>query len=168
MSQINSDYVFLMDCADFSEAQVVRSYLLSQGFHPRVRDEQTRSVAPHFGQLLGRLTLEVPEAEFLSASQALEKFEKPPLAVAEEEQDAHSVALRMMGRRAVWNAILGMFILPIACNIYSLYLSFRVFRAEFPIASQNKRYLLWASIFNCLSIYFWLTIAPSLIRQIFQ
>ncbi len=73
---MNNDnkFVFLMDCADINEVQVVKSYLTALGFHPRIKDEYTRTVAPHYTNLLGNLSIEVPENEFIQASKIIEEL----------------------------------------------------------------------------------------------
>ncbi|MEK2646189.1 hypothetical protein [Bdellovibrio sp. BCCA] len=161
MTQEQSGYVFLMVCADIGEAQVVKSFLESQGLHPRVRDEQTRSVAPHLGQLLGRLTLEIPEHEFMEASHALESREQDrPLKIVEEyDENTQDLA-----KKALWNAILGCLLIPVICNFYSMSLGYRVLRTEVPLSDKSRKRLMWAVVFNSLAFYFWLTMGPKLLK----
>lgn len=152
MNDRNTSYVFLLECADFSEARVAKSFLESQGFHPRVRDEQTRSVAPHLGDALGKLIIDIPEHEFLSASQALESIEpesKP--AVVADSQETQNLA-----KKCLWNAILGIFIIPVLCNVYSMILGLRVLGREMPLSTQSKRRLFIAMLINAAAFYFWL------------
>ncbi|MBV2169450.1 MAG: hypothetical protein KUL82_12160 [Bdellovibrio sp.] len=157
MNNQKSGYVFLMDCADFAEAQVVKSFLESQGLHPKVRDEQTRGVAPHFGQLLGRLTLEIPEIEYMEASKALESRERPRLAIAPEFSYEHTQSL---AKKSLWNAIIGCVFLPLICNFYSMILGYRVLQQEVPLGKISRNRLLWAIFFNSLAFYVWLTLGP--------
>ncbi|WP_374074401.1 hypothetical protein [Bdellovibrio bacteriovorus] len=157
MNRENSGFVFLMDCADIGEAQVIKSFLESQGFHPRVRDEQTRSVAPHLGNLLGKLTLEIPEHEYMDASQTLESRERPRLQVAAETSSEDTQAL---AKKALWNAILGCVFIPLICNFYSMVLGYRVLRTEVPLSAKSRNRLLWAIFFNSIAFYIWLTIGP--------
>lgn len=57
----------LIELNSFAEAQVVRSYLASEGFNPILTDEQTRTIAPHLEYFLGRIRIMVPEVEYNSA-----------------------------------------------------------------------------------------------------
>lgn len=152
-----------MECADFSEARVAKSFLESQGFHPRVRDEQLRSVAPHLGDALGKLILEIPEHEFLSASQALEKIETPkvvsPIADSEETQN--------LAKKSLWNSILGLIIVPVLCNVYSMVLGWRVLAREMPLSKKSKQRLVLAMFINAAAFYFWLTIGFKTVRSAF-
>lgn len=149
-----------MVCSEFSEAQVVKSFLMAQGFHPRVRDEQTRSVAPHFGQLLGKLTLEIPEAEYMAASQALENREQQSVRIVTEiVNDTEGLA-----KKALWNAILGCTLVPVICNLYSMILGYRVLKAEIPLGKVSRKRLLWAIVFNSLSFYGWLVFGAKWLR----
>lgn len=152
MNDKNKSYVFLLECADFSEARVAKSFLESQGFHPRVRDEQTRSVAPHLGDALGKLVIDIPESEFLSASQALESIEPQP----EREPVKDSIETQDMAKKCLWNAILGLIILPVLCNVYSMILGLRVLGREMPLSAVSKRRLMMAMVINAVAFYFWL------------
>jgi len=158
MTTSNTGFVFLMDCADIGEAQVIKSFLESQGFHPRIRDEQTRNVAPHFGQLLGKLTLEIPEHEFVDASLTLEKRERPTLQIVTEEEPVE--ATQKLAKKALWNAILGCVFIPLICNFYSMVLGYRVLRTEVPLTKVSRRRLMWAILFNSIAFYVWLTLGP--------
>lgn len=162
MSNELAGYVFLMDCKDFNEAQVVRSFLLAQGLHPRIRDEQTRAVAPHFENLLGRLTLEIPGYEFFEASRLLEEHEKPTVVTVTETWETDTKAL---AKKCLWNSILGLIIVPVICNFYSMSLGYRVLKAEKPLTSQSRRRLFWAVVFNSLSFIVWFTILPKFLRS---
>ncbi|WII72258.1 hypothetical protein QJS83_00055 [Bdellovibrio sp. 22V] len=157
MNENKSGYVFLMDCADFGEAQVIKSYLESHGLHPRVRDEQTRGVAPHFGQLLGKLTLEIPEYEYMEASQALENKETPRLQIVSEEP---LEATQALAKKALLNAILGCVFIPVLCNLYSMAQGYRVLKTEQPLSRVSRNRLLWAILFNSIAFFVWLTIGP--------
>lgn len=152
-----------MDCADFSEAQVVKSYLNSQGFHPRVRDEQTRGVAPHFGQLLGKLTLEIPENEYIEASLLMEQQEKPRIQIVTES----GIDTQGLAKKALWNAIIGCTLVPLICNFYSMMLGYRVLRNEVPLSKKSRKYLLLAIVFNSISFFVWLTFGPKFLRTDF-
>lgn len=153
-----------MECADFSEARVAKSFLESQGFHPRVRDEQTRSVAPHLGDALGKLILEIPEQEFLSASHALEQIETPrvttPVVDSEETQN--------LAKKSLWNSILGLVIVPVFCNVYSMVLGWRVLGREMPLSKKSRQRLLIAMFINAAAFYFWLTIGFKAVRDAFS
>lgn len=163
MDKNTSDYVFLIDCADFAEAQVIRSFLTSQGFHPRVRDEQTRGVAPHFGQLLGKLSLEIPEYEYIEASLLLESREKQEMTteIPPEAGTAQNFRTEVLAKKALWNAIIGCVFLPIICNLYSMMLGYRVLRTEIPLGKVSRNRLLWAILFNSFAFYIWLAIIPA-------
>lgn len=163
MDKNTSDYVFLADCADFAEAQVIRSFLTSQGFHPRLRDEQTRGVAPHFGQLLGKLSLEIPEHEYIEASLLLESREKQEIAtgIPPEAAITPSLDTEALAKKALWNAIIGCVFLPILCNLYSMMLGYRVLRTEIPLGKLSRNRLLWAILFNSFAFYIWLAILPA-------
>lgn len=156
MTENKTDYVFLMDCADFAEAQVIRSFLTSQGFHPHVRDEQTRGVAPHFGQVLGKLTLEVPEHEYIDASLLLESREKLQVKVVID----HGFDTEGLAKKALWNAIIGCVLVPVICNLYSMILGYRVLRTEVPLGKVSRKRLIWAILFNSIAFYVWLTLGP--------
>lgn len=153
--------VFLTECDSFTQAQIVKSFLEAQGFHPKVRDEQMRTIAPHFENLLGKLIIEVPEIEFLAASQALEDFDKVQTAnlklVEPEEEDSYLLHTQGLAKKALTNSILGIIFLPMVCNLYSLVLSWRVIRTERPLTPTSGKRLLLAIIFNSLGFYIWLT-----------
>lgn len=158
---LNSNYVFLTDCNDFSQAQVVKSYLISLGFHPRVRDEQTRTVAPHFENLLGKLRIDIPGYEFLAASAALEKLESSP---APDEQNAGRKddlqETQALAKKALANAILGCVFIPLLCNFYSIYLALIVLKKERPLSPKSRSRITWSVIFNALAFYIWFLIGP--------
>lgn len=161
MSDQNTSYVFLLECADFSEARVAKSFLESQGFHPRVRDEQMRSVAPHLGDALGKLIIEIPEKEFLAASHALESIEperKPAVVTDSEETQG-------LAKKCLWNSILGLIIVPVLCNVYSMVLGLRVLAREMPLSKTSKKRLMLAMLFNTVAFYFWLTIGFKMLRE---
>jgi hypothetical protein len=162
---MSSGYVFLTDCADFSEAQVVKSYLVSQGFSAKVRDEQMRTVAPHLNHLLGKLIIEVPEYEFLEASLALEKMERPNLSVVQAgdvspENEDPLLRTQALAKKSLSNAIIGCIFIPVICNFYSYYLAMQVLKYEKPLSKKSRTRLFWAVIFNCIAFYFWLTFGP--------
>lgn len=151
-----NSYVFLTECNDFAQAQVIKSYLVSLGYHPKVRDEQTRTVAPHLEQFLGRLLIEIPESEFLGASQALEELEaRTRLQITEPEENPHS-ATQDLAKKAVINAVLGCLFLPLICNFYSMLLGWRVLRQERPLTSLSGKRLMLAIFFNAVAFYIWL------------
>ncbi|MNS90120.1 hypothetical protein D3C72_1241550 [compost metagenome] len=167
---MSSGYVFLTDCSDFSEAQVVRSYLLSLGFSPKVRDEQMRSVAPHLNHLLGKLIIDIPEDEFFDASQALEKMERPNLSAvndstatnsADEKAEKALTQSQAMAKKALANSILGCIFLPVICNLYSIYLGLKVLKTEKPLSSKSRARIMWSMAFNTIAFYFWLTFGPT-------
>lgn len=166
-----SSYVFLVECSDFSEAQVLKSFLESQDFHPKVRDEQFRSVAPHMQNLLGKLVIEVPEVEFLKASEALEKLEisksKEHLTLASQAdtEQEHQQFTQGLAKKAVTNAIIGCIFIPLLCNLYSLVLSWRVVREERPLTSVSGKRLILAILFNSLGFYIWLTMGAKYFLQ---
>lgn len=164
MTENKTDYVFLMDCADFAEAQVIRSFLMSQGLNPRVRDEQTRGVAPHFGQLLGKLVLEIPEHEYVQASLLLESREEPKQ--AEKPESAVNADTEALAKKALWNAIIGCVLVPIIFNFYSMRLGYRVLRTEVPLGKVSRKRLLWTIFFNSAAFYFWLTIGIKVLKNI--
>ncbi len=158
-----SNYVFLTECNDFGEAQILKSYLQSLGFHPKVRDEQMRTVAPHLQNLMGRLIIEIPEYEFLQASEALENLETNPLANAKlkiadrETVEEHLMFTQGLAKKALTNSILGCIFIPLLCNLYSLTLSWRVVRQERPLTAVSGKRLMLAILFNSLGLYIWLT-----------
>lgn len=158
MSENKNNYVFLMDCSDLAEIQVVRSYLTAEGFHPRIRDEQTRGVAPHFGHLLGKLVLEIPEPEYIRASLLLKgrQSNSPETVHPPTQPDTEALA-----KKALWNSIIGCVLVPLIFNFYSLIISYRVIRQESPLGNVSRKRLLLALFFNSLSFYFWLTLAYS-------
>lgn len=158
-----SHYVFLTECYDFGEAQILKSYLQSLGFHPKVRDEQIRTVAPHLQNLMGKLIIEIPENEFLNASAALENLENNPLAntrlkiVGREAAEEHLIFTQGLAKKALTNAILGCIFIPLFCNLFSLALCWRVIRQERPLTAVSGKKLLLAILFNSLGLYIWLT-----------
>lgn len=167
-----SSHVFLTQCADFAQAQVIKSFLTSQGFHPRVRDEQTRTMAPHFEQLLGKLIIEVPEHEALDASAALEALEKEnavnPVQTPEKEaQESALAASQELAKKCLMNAIIGCTFIPVICNLYSMMLGLRVLKNEFPLSKVSRNRLILAILFNSLGFYVWLTFGFKYILQNF-
>ncbi len=165
-----SSYVFLTECADFGEAQVVKSFLVSQGFHPKVRDEQMRAVAPHLQNLLGKLIIEIPEEEAVEASQALESLEanKPVRLVENSDESQHEVELaytQNMAKKTLINAVLGCILVPVVCNFYSMILGWRVMAAERPLSRISRTRLFFAMIFNIMGFYIWLTFGLKFVLQ---
>ena len=159
-----SSLVFLTECADIGEAQVVKSFLEAQGFHPRVRDEYTRTVAPHMQNLLGKLVIDIPEFEFAEASQALENLEIPkPLHLVQAEEEEANLreeqlrSTQSLAKKSLINAVLGCVFIPILCNIYSLVLAYRVVQTEKPLTKVSGQRILLALLFNGLGIYVWAT-----------
>ncbi|MBO9665481.1 MAG: hypothetical protein J7501_01535 [Bdellovibrio sp.] len=158
-----SSHVFLTECSDFAQATVIKSYLMSQGLHPRVRDEKTRTVAPHLEQFLGKLIMEIPEDEFMAASEALENLQdtNPFRTVEESEQlQAKDQALldsQALAKKCLINAVIGCIIVPVICNLYSMFLGFRVLGREMPLSRISRTRLILAMGFNALSFYIWLT-----------
>lgn len=157
-------YVFLTVCSDFALAQVVKSYLVSQGFAPKVRDEQTRSIAPHFGQLLGKLTMEIPEDQFLAASTALEELENAnsvslaPTPLQQEEDQRAEV--QSLAQKALLNSILGCSLLPLICTFISIFQGLKVLKLERPLSRSSRKRILWSLFFNTVAFYIWLAIGP--------
>lgn len=155
-----SDYVFLMDCADINEVQVVKSYLTAMGFHPRVKDEYTRTVAPHYTNLLGRLSIEVPEDEIFEASKAIEERNDSMVQVKEVIVNEYTPD----AKRALFLAILGCVLIPVIANIYSMYIGFKVMRKERPLSRTSRNQLFLAIIFNSVAFYFWLTVGMPILK----
>ncbi|QLY24075.1 hypothetical protein [Bdellovibrio sp. KM01] len=169
-----STYVFLTEVADFPQAQVVKSFLVAQGFHPRLRDEQTRAVAPHLEQFLGKLIIDIPEEEFLQASQTLEELQdshRLKIAGQEEEELAKDQALaesQAMAKQCLVNAVLGCVLIPVVCNLYSMLLGFRVLGKEMPLSRLSRTRLVMAFFFNCAGFYIWLTFGGRILRNMFM
>lgn len=165
-----SSYVFLTECRDFAEAQVVKSFLSSQGFHPKVRDEQTRGVAPHLENLLGKLIIEIPEEEAIDASQALESLEtRADLQIVNNEDDHRKEAelayTQNMAKKTLINAVLGCILVPVICNFYSMILGWRVMAAERPLSRVTRNRLVLAIVFNIIGFYVWLTFGLKFLLQ---
>lgn len=153
--------VFLTICNDFAQAQVFKSYLVAQGFHPSVRDEQTRTIAPHFGQLLGKLTIEIPEDEFMAASAALEQLEEQNrLTLADEPQTNTNEETQALAKKALLNSILGCSFVPLICTGLSVYQGLQVLSREKPLTKASQKRILWSLLFNTLSFYIWLALGP--------
>lgn len=155
-------YVFVHEVRDLTEAKVVISYLNAHGFLARVRDEQTREMAPHLNLLLGRLLIEVPEHQAVDASLALEEMirrreellAKNPSGEQKEYEDLLAQS-QNTARSSFICAVLGTFLIPILLNFYSLRLGYRVMKTESPVSKKSWRYLLAAGAFNSLSFWFW-------------
>ncbi|UYL07761.1 hypothetical protein B9G69_011960 [Bdellovibrio sp. SKB1291214] len=165
-----SSHVFLTEVADFPQAQVVKSFLVAQGFHPRLRDEQTRAVAPHLEQFLGKLIIDIPQDEFLEASAALESLQDSKgLKIAGEEdvelaKDQALTESQNMAKKCLVNAVLGCLIIPVVCNLYSMILGFRVLGKEMPLSRLSRTRLVMAFFFNCAGFYIWLSYGPAILR----
>lgn len=154
-------YVFLAEVADFTEAQVVKALLESMYLHPRLRDEQTRAIVPHMNQLLGKLVIEIPEDEFMKASQALEQMQdihRPTVEASKDTEEAYLTFSQELAKKALLSAVLGCVFIPLVCNIYSIILSFRVIRTERPLTRVSGKRLMWAILFNAGGFYMWLTL----------
>ena len=160
-----SEFVFLADCGDLGEAQVLKSFLEAEGFHPRVRDLHTRTVASHLGTALGKLTLEVPDDEFIAASQTLEK-RVVPITEAPPAEESHLVWTQGLAKKAMWNAVLGMVIIPLLPNFYSMALGYRVLKTEKPISGTSLNRIFWAIVFNSITFVVWFVYLPHVLRQI--
>lgn len=166
-----SSNVFLTECSDFGEARVLKSFLESQGFHPKVRDEQTRSVAPHLQNFLGKLIIEIPESEFMGASQALELLEKensknkPEKETPLEEAETMLRHTQDMAKKALMNSILGCILIPLFSNLYSMVIIWRVLMLERPLSRLSGQRLILAILFNSLGLYLWLTIGFNLLKS---
>lgn len=157
MKTNNSEYVFFMDCQDIGEAQVIKSFLEAQGLHPRITNEQTRTIASHLGQLIAKLTIEIPEYEYMAASQALENRQDEGPQIIEESTLDFTQGL---AKKALWNSILGCIFIPVICNFYSMMLGYRTLKMEKPLSSKSRNYLMWSLMFNSLAFYIWLTLGP--------
>ncbi|WP_413584467.1 hypothetical protein [Bdellovibrio sp. HCB274] len=168
-----STHVFLTEVANFSEAQVVKSFLVAQGFHPRLRDELTRSVAPHLETFLGKLIIEIPEGEFLAASSALEKLEDEQAEINAEQDETtqlknqNLMESQELAKKCLINAVLGCVLVPLVCNLYSMLLGFRVLGKEMPLSRLTRTRLIMAFFFNCFGFYIWLTYGPMLLKDLF-
>lgn len=159
-------YVFLTEAADFTEAQVIKSLLEGMYLHPRFHDEQMRTIASHLGGALGALVIEIPEDEFLKASQALEHLQNESRAQREEEeadpsQEQLLVLSQEFAKKSLLSSIIGCIFLPIIGTFYSMALAIRVLRAERPLSSISKRRLMWAVFFNIIGVYIWIAIGPA-------
>ena len=160
-----TNYVFLTEVADFTEAQVVKSLLEGMHLNPRFRDQQMRSIAPHLGNALGAFTIEIPEDEFLKASQALEHLQNESRSQIEEEKNNPShedmlVLTQELAKKSLLSSVLGCIFLPIVGSLYSMILGARVLNAERPLTPISRRRLMWAIFFNIIALYAWLVIGP--------
>jgi hypothetical protein len=156
-------YVFLTEVSDFAEAQVVKALLESMHLNPRLKDEQMRTIAPHWGQILGKMIMEIPEDEFMKASQALEQMQdthRPAVEESKKTDEAHLTFTQELAKKALLSAILGCVFIPIICNIYSLVLGYKVIRIERPLTKVSGKRLMWALLFNGIGFSIWLTIGP--------
>ncbi len=160
-----SKKVFLTECSDLSQVQVLKSFLEAQGYHPQVRDEKTRGVAPHLSQLLGKLIIEVPEHEFLGASQLLESIESESAPTIRPDESLAFTYSQNLAKKAMWNAILGVILIPLLCNFYSMILGYRVLTMEKPLSPVSRNRLLWAILFNTMAFYIWLMIGPKYFKD---
>lgn len=162
MGKEHSNYVFLMVCNDFTEARVIKSYLESLGLNPRIKDENTRGIAPHFENLLGKLIVEVPEYQFVEASLALEQKERPALKISNDETQLQRT--QSLAKKCLLNAILGCVFIPVICNFISMSMGYRVLRTEKPLSAISRNRLLWAILFNSIAFFVWLTYGPQLLK----
>jgi hypothetical protein len=155
-------YVFLTEVSDFTEAQVVKALLEAMYLHPRLRDEQTRAIVPHMSQLLGKLVMEIPEDEFMKASQALEQMQdahRPVAPVTQQvEAEMQLTFTQELAKKALLTAVIGCIFIPLICNLFSIILSFRVIRLERPLSRVSGKRLMWAIAFNAFGFYIWLTL----------
>lgn len=163
MGKEHSNYVFLMVCNDFTEARVIKSYLESLGLNPRIKDENTRGIAPHFENLLGKLIVEVPEYQFVEASLALEQKERPALKISNDETQLQRT--QSLAKKCLLNAILGCVFIPVICNFISMSMGYRVLRTEKPLSAISRNRLLWAILFNSIAFFVWLTYGPQLLKR---
>lgn len=158
-------YVFLTEVADFTEAQVVKALLEGMHLNPRFHDQQMRTIAPHLGGALGALTIEIPEDEFLKASQALEHLQNETRSQIAEEKNNPSqedllVQTQELAKKSLLSSVLGCIFLPIIGSLYSMILGARVLRAERPLSPVSRRRLMWAIFFNIIALYTWLVFGP--------
>jgi hypothetical protein len=128
-----------------------------------VRDEQIRGVAPHLGNALGKLIIDIPEHEFLDASHALEKVEPPRIQVVVHDSEE----TQNLAKKCLWNSILGIIIVPVLCNVYSIVLGLRVLSREMPLSQKSRQRLLLAMGFNTFAFYFWLVYGFKMLRNFF-
>lgn len=156
-------YVFISEARSLTEAQVVASYLEAHGFHPQIKDLNTRQLAPHFETFLGKISIEVPEAEAIEASLCIENLERAKSEqkknyLKDRDPDEEEVLLassQANARRAMLCALFGLIFIPILLNFYSMMLSFRVMRTERPVSSKSWKYLLYGAVFNLIAFGFW-------------
>lgn len=163
MSKEHGNYVFLMVCNDFTEAKVIKSYLESLNLNPRIKDENTRGIAPHFENLLGKLVVEIPEYQFMDASLALEEKEKPTLKVSNDETQLQET--QSLAKKSLLNAILGCVFIPVICNFISMSMGYRVLKNEKPLSAISRNRLLWAILFNSIAFFAWLTYGPQILKK---
>lgn len=157
-------YVFLTLAKDFQEATVIKSMLQARGFNPRVRDEYTRTIAPHLGNALGKLEVEIPEDEFVQASLTLEENEPPQVIIVEESSSLEYT--QETAKKCLLNAILGCVLIPVVCNLYSMILGFRVLKAERPLSPVSRKRLLMAIGFNSFAFFFWFLAGPTILKML--
>lgn len=112
----------------FSEAQVLRGYLVSCGLNPIFMDESMRTIAPHLELFLGEIRIFIPEVEYDLAIQLLREKRIQSIKSNLIEEDKIDVNFDMgvdplsALKKLKKLLILSLVILPVLPNLYSLYL----------------------------------------------
>ena len=155
--------VFLTEANSFEQAQVIKSLLKSNGLHPHFRDENMRSIGPHLNPMMGRIIIDIPEIEFLLASQILEQHELEKKSESQPDKKSKVEEQENLAKKVLISSILGCLILPIAASIYSMILGFRLLKTQPPLNKVILRRLALAVLFNSLALIYWLTFLPHIL-----
>ena len=148
--------VFLIQANSFSEAQVIKNLLLSHDLHPFFRDENIRTIAPHYEQLLGKIIIEISEDEFVQASQLIEQMQDQDRRNQKINEDVIVDRPIDYAKKSLQMAVIGAIILPILGSFYSTILAFRAFKNVRRLNQQELLHVFASMMINIFSFCFWL------------
>lgn len=150
--------VFLVEANSFSEAQVIKNLLVSQGLNPLFRDENIRTIAPHYEHLFGKIIIEIPDHEFIEASQMIERMIDENRSRSSTENLDNSSSSINYARKSLNMAVIGVFLLPMLGSFYSTILVFRAFKKSKFLNKQELLQTFAAMMINIFACCFWLIV----------
>lgn len=148
-------WVELERATNIAEAEVIRSFLQSQGIEVLIPDEHTARTMHYLTPMLGFVRIQVQEHNVAAAQDALKKMR---ITIAEEHQpepyptteQADALALR-----ASRTAIFGVMMVPLVLNLYSVFVMWECLSSKATFSAKGRRHFIVAFIFNFIGILGW-------------
>lgn len=147
--------VFLIEAQSFAEAQIIKNILISHHLKPFFRDENTRSIAPHYEHLLGKIIIEVPEDEFIQASKIIEQMQDRNLRNEKTSDNEVDLQTNDYAKKSLQMSMIGLF-LPLFGSLYSTILVFRALKHVRVLKKQEFYNVFFSMMINIFAFSFWL------------